>query len=254
MTAPMEGAALVTGGAKRIGAAIVRALAETGLPVVIHHRDAVDEAAALAREIAASGGIAHTLAADLADPEAAEAMIARAEALVGPVTVLVNNASHFIFDSAASVTAASIAAHLAPNLTAPVLLARAMAERIGERQGVIVNLLDQKLVNLNPDFFAYTLSKAALAAATEMLAMALAPRIRVCGVSPGLTLIAEKQSAANFERGQKSTPLGHGSTPEDVARAVRFIVETPSLTGTTLLVDAGEHLMRRQRDVSLSFP
>lgn len=253
MSAPLEGAALITGGAKRIGAAIVRALVEAGLPVVIHYHSAGEEAAALAAEINAGGGTAHVIRADLADAGAVTGLIARAEDLAGPITVLVNNASRFVFDSARSVSDESIEAHMAPNLTAPVLLAREMAARIGGgRQGVIVNLLDQKLGNLNPDFFAYTLSKAGLAAATEMLAMALAPDIRVCGVSPGLTLIAAKQSKESFQRGQQSTPLRRGSRPEDIARAVRFIVETPSITGTTLVVDAGEHLMRRQRDVSFS--
>lgn len=252
MSAAPEGIALVTGGAKRIGAAIVRMLAALGIPVVIHYRSAGAEAEALAGEIAAGGGIAHVIDADLADAGDAGRLIARAEALAGPITVLVNSASHFVFDSPKSVSAASVAAHMAPNLTAPVILAREMAARIGGRSGVIVNLLDQKLDNLNPDFFSYTLSKAGLAAATEMLAMALAPNIRVCGVSPGLTLIAAKQSEESFRRGQNATPLGRGSTPDDIARAVRFIVETTSITGTTLVVDAGEHLMRRQRDVSFS--
>ncbi|MGC9270609.1 SDR family oxidoreductase [Acidiphilium sp.] len=248
----MSGAALITGGAKRIGAAMTRAIAARGWPVVIHYRHAAAEAAALAREIIEAGGAAHAIEADLADEAAVAALLGRAEALAGPITVLVNNASHFTFDQAASVTPASIAAHIAPNLTAPVVLARDMAARIGARHGVIINILDQKLANLNPDFFAYTLSKAALAAATEMLAMALAPRIRVCGISPGLTLIGANQSPDNFVRGQQATPLRHGSAPEDIARAVLFILETPSITGTTLLVDAGEHLMRRQRDVSFN--
>ena len=248
----MSGAALITGGAKRIGAAITRAIAGGGMPVVIHYRSAADEAEALARAITDAGGTAYTLGADLADDAAVGSLIARAEALAGPIDVLVNNASHFIFDQAATVTSDSIAAHMAPNLTAPVILARDLAARIGERRGVIINILDQKLSNLNPDFFAYTLSKAALATATEMLAMALAPRIRVCGISPGLTMIGAKQSPENFARGQQATPLQHGSAPEDIARAVMFIIETPSITGTTLLVDAGEHLMRRQRDVSFN--
>ena len=248
----MDGAALITGGGKRIGAAIVRAIAATGRAVVIHYRHASGEAEALAADIVAGGGVAHIVDADLADPRTVEGLIARVEALAGPVAVLVNNASHFVFDSAASVTPESIAAHMAPNLAAPVLLARDFAARRGALDGVIVNILDQKLTNLNPDFFAYTLSKAALAAATEMLAMALAPRIRVCGIAPGLTMIGPKQSAASFARGRASTPLKRGSEPEDIARAVRFILETPSITGTTVLVDAGEHLMRRQRDVSLS--
>lgn len=245
-------AALITGGAKRIGAAITSAIAATGRPVVIHHRSSGDEAALLARTITAAGGTAYTLAANLADPAALATMVARAEAIAGPITVLVNNASHFILDRAADVTPETIDAHIAPNLTAPVVLARDMAARIGGRQGVIVNILDQKLANLNPDFFSYTLSKAALAAATEMLAMALAPRIRVCGVSPGLTMIGARQRPETFHKGQAATPLGRGSAPQDIARAVMFIIDTPSITGTTILVDAGEHLMHRQRDVSFS--
>jgi NAD(P)-dependent dehydrogenase (short-subunit alcohol dehydrogenase family) len=247
----MSGAALITGGAKRIGAAITRAIARQGRTVVIHYRSAAAEAEALAAAIIAEGGMAYAVAADLAEDAAVATLIARAEALAGPIDVLVNNASHFAFDQAETVTPASIAAHIAPNLTAPVVLARDFAGRIAERDGVIINILDQKLANLNPDFFAYTLSKAALAAATEMLAMALAPRIRVCGISPGLTMIGAKQSEANFVRGQQATPLRRGSAPEDIARAVLFILETQSITGTILQVDAGEHLMRRQRDVSI---
>jgi NAD(P)-dependent dehydrogenase (short-subunit alcohol dehydrogenase family) len=248
----MSGAALITGGAKRIGAAIARAIAAQGRPVVIHYRNAADEADALACSIMSQGGAAFTIAADLADADAVATLIERAAGLAGPIDVLINNASHFVFDQAATVTADSITAHIAPNLIAPVVLARELAARIEGRDGVIINILDQKLANLNPDFFAYTLSKAALAAATEMLAMALAPRIRVCGVSPGLTMIGAKQSQESFARGQQATPLQHGSAPEDIARAVMFILETPSITGTTLLVDAGEHLMRRQRDVSFN--
>lgn len=256
MSGLASGAALITGGAKRIGAAITRAIAASGRDVVIHYRGSETEAGALAAELAASGRTAHILGADLADPAAVEGLIARAEALAGPISVLVNNASHFVFDRAETVTAAAIAAHAGPNLIAPVILARDFAARIGSAhgaaEGVIVNILDQKLSNLNPDFFAYTLSKAALASATEMLAMALAPRIRVGGVSPGLTMIAARQSAENFERGRRATPLQRNSTPEDIARAVMFIIDTPSMTGVNLLVDAGEHLMRRQRDVSFN--
>ncbi len=243
-------AALVTGGAKRVGAAIVRGLAASQRAVVIHYHGSAVEAEALRAEIMQAGGRAFLLRADLSDAAAVAGLIAQAEALAGPLEVLVNNASRFVFDQPASITADAIAAHMAPNLVAPVLLARDFAAACAGRRGVIVNILDQKLANLNPDFFAYTLSKAALAAATEMLAMAFAPLVRVCGVAPGLTLIGERQSAENFARGQAATPLWRGSTPEDIAATVRFIVETGSVTGTVFYVDAGEHLMRRQRDVS----
>lgn len=244
-------AALVTGGAKRIGAAIIRVLAAAGHPVVIHYRNSAEEAEALAREITEAGGTAVTLGADLANPEEVGRLIERAVSLAGPLGVLVNNASRFEYDSARSVSTQTIEAHLGANLAAPVLLSRDFAAQ-PDASGVIVNILDQKLANLNPDFFSYTLGKAGLAAATEMLAMAYAPHIRVCGVAPGLTMIGPKQSEESFRRGRDATPLGYGSEPEDIAEAVRFIVRTPSITGTTLYVDAGEHLMRRQRDVSVN--
>jgi NAD(P)-dependent dehydrogenase (short-subunit alcohol dehydrogenase family) len=245
------GAALVTGGAKRIGAMIARHLAARGQTVVIHHRSSPDEAAALAAEIRAGGGTAFTLEADLAQPDQAERVIEQAQALAGRLSLLVNNASRFVFDKPATVTADQLAAHLAPNLVAPVLLARDFAARIAG-SGVVINILDQKLANLNPDFFSYTLSKAALAAATEMLAMALAPTIRVCGIAPGLTMIAPKQTPETFDRAWASTPLRQGSSAADIARAVAFIIDTPSITGTTLYVDGGEHLMHRGRDVSFT--
>ena len=253
----MSGAALVTGGARRIGAAIARHLASRGQPVVIHHRNSEREAESLAAEINAGGGSAFTIAADFAEPEAVQGLIEAAEAKAGPIGVLVNNASHFVFDKPTTVSAESLVAHLTPNLVAPVLLARDFAARAGERPGgaapgVIVNILDQKLGNLNPDFFSYTLSKAALAAATEMLAMAFAPNIRVCGIAPGLTMIAPKQTPEKFERAWRATPLRQGSAPQDIARAVGFLIDTQSITGTTLVIDGGEHLMHRGRDVSFT--
>lgn len=253
MTEP-AGAALITGGARRIGAAIARHLAARGRSVVIHHRASGAEAADLIAEIEAQGGRGFSIQADLSIPAEVERMISEARSLAGPLGVLVNNASHFVFDKPVSVTVESMAAHISPNLVAPVLLARDFAASLKDGRGVIVNILDQKLINLNPDFYSYTISKAALAAATEMLAMALAPDIRVCGVAPGLTMIAPKQSQEKFDRSWRSMPLRQGSAPEDVARAVQFVIDTPSITGTTLYVDGGEHLMHRGRDVSFSAP
>ncbi|HQT68743.1 MAG TPA: SDR family oxidoreductase [Acetobacteraceae bacterium] len=241
---------LITGGGRRIGAAIARDLAARGWVVVIHCRESRREADELAASLGEGRGF--VVQADLASEADVGTVIERATALAGPVTALINNASRFVFDSAASVSGEAVRAHMAPNLIAPLILARDFAAALGDHKGVIVNILDQKLHNLNPDFFSYTLSKAALAAATEMLAMALAPRIRVCGVSPGLTLIGHKQTPASFERGWKSMPLEQGSPPEDIARTVAFILETGSITGTTLVVDGGEHLMRRVRDVAFS--
>ena len=248
----MSGAALITGGAKRIGAVIARHLAARGQPVVIHHRASEAEAAALIAEIEAAGGHAYALQADLAQPDQLARVVEDAGALAGPLSVLVNNASRFVFDKPASVTPAQLYAHLAPNLIAPVMLARDFAAQAGEGGGVIVNILDQKLSNLNPDFFSYTLSKAALAAATEMLAMAFAPAVRACGIAPGLTMIAPRQTPEKFAHAWTAAPLRQGSAPEDIARAVAFIIDTPSITGTTLTIDGGEHLMHRARDVSFS--
>jgi NAD(P)-dependent dehydrogenase (short-subunit alcohol dehydrogenase family) len=242
----MNGAVLITGGAKRLGAAMARAVAAAGYTVVIHANTSADAAAALAAEL---GGF--FVLGDLADPNAPEKIIHEAVQKAGPLYGLINNASRFEFDSGRSVSALSVAAHMAPNLVAPVLLTKHFAARLTLERGVVINILDQKLANLNPDFFSYTMSKAALAAATEMFAMALAPKIRVCGIAPGLTMKAPKQTEEKFETAWRANPLQRGSTPEDIARAALFILQTPSITGTTIYVDGGEHLMRRSRDVGL---
>jgi NAD(P)-dependent dehydrogenase (short-subunit alcohol dehydrogenase family) len=244
----MNGAVLITGGAKRMGAAVARAISAAGYPVVIHAHHSAAEAEALAQEL---GG--HAVFGDLVDPRTPERLIDQAIAKAGPLQALINNAARFDYDNAHTVTAEAFAAHAAPNLVAPVLLTRHFAERQTLPQGVVINLLDQKLANLNPDFFSYTLSKAALAAATEMFAMALAPAVRVCGIAPGISLSAPKQSSERFDRAWRANPLGRGSTPEDIARAAVFILQTPSITGTTLYVDGGEHLMHRSRDVGKQF-
>jgi len=235
---------LITGGAKRLGAAMARALVKSGRPVIIHAHQSGPEADALAAELNA-----RVLLGDLADPETPARLVAGA----GPLSGLINNASHFVFDSPATVTAASVAAHAGPNLIAPVLLAQAFAAQQPEA-GVIINILDQKLSNLNPDFFAYTLTKAALAAATEMMAQAFAPNIRVCGIAPGITLPSPNMSAQSFERAWRANPLNRGAAPEDIAAAALFIVQTPSVTGTVLTVDGGEHLTHRPRDIAFLAP
>jgi NAD(P)-dependent dehydrogenase (short-subunit alcohol dehydrogenase family) len=242
----MSQTVLITGGAKRLGAAMARALAAAGYTIVIHANRSADEANALAAEL--SG---HVVLGDLSDPATPARLIAEATEKAGPLYALINNASNFEFDQAGSITAASIAAHIAPNLTAPVLLTQSFAAALSLPHGVVINILDQKLANLNPDFFSYTLTKAALAAATEMFAMALAPKIRVCGIAPGLTMIAPKQTQRKFEAAWRANPLQRGSAPEDIASAALFILKTPSITGTTLTIDGGEHLLRRSRDVSL---
>jgi NAD(P)-dependent dehydrogenase (short-subunit alcohol dehydrogenase family) len=163
---------------------------------------------------------------------------------------VVNNASLFDYDSAATFSAATLDAHMQVNAAAPVLLAQALYEMTPDgAQAVVVNLLDQKLFNLNPDFLSYTMSKAALHSATTMLAQALAPKVRVVGVAPGITLVSGDQSEEEFARAHKVTPLGRSSTPDDIAAAVCFVAASPAITGTTLVVDGGQHLMPLQRDV-----
>ena len=248
----MTGTALVTGGARRIGAAIARALAADGWRVVIHCNRARAEAETLAHEIDAVG----VVEADLGDRAAVDGLIGRASAW-GPLHLLINNAAAFAKDDIGDVTWDSFEAHLLPNLAAPLFLSRDFARAFGANigrdgaGGNIVNLLDQKVDNLNPDFLSYTLSKVALAGLTRTLAMALAPRIRVNGVSPGLTMISGRQTEQSFQRAWRDTPLGVSSTPEELAAAVRFILASPSMTGQSIVLDGGETFGGRCRDVSL---
>ena len=174
----------------------------------------------------------------------------------GRIDAVVNSASSFEQDDATSFSFSALEKHLRSNTGAPILLAQALHEHLARRDGTgaVINLLDQKLWNQNPDFMSYTLSKAALEAANTMLAMALAPRVRVVGVAPGLTLTSHLLNQAQFEALHKLSPLGRSSTPEDVASTVRFALETQSITGTTLLVDGGQHLMKFDRDFSLMSP
>jgi hypothetical protein len=239
---------LVTGAARRIGRTIALELGRAGWDVAVHHRASAAEAESTAAELQALGAQAHTLTADLADAPQCEALFdATIRAFGGRVPqAVVNNASLFEYDDPASFTPAAMQRALAANTAPAVILARALHRAGG---GCVVNLLDQKLANPNPDYFSYTLSKAALDAATTMLAMALAPTTRVCGVSPGVTLLSGEMSAAEFAASHRMTPLGRSSTPEDVARAVRFLLESPAITGTTLLVDGGQHLLGQPRDV-----
>jgi NAD(P)-dependent dehydrogenase (short-subunit alcohol dehydrogenase family) len=243
--------ALITGAGRRIGAAIARGLAADGWKVVVHYHRSAREAKALAAEIAAAGGECALMHADLAKREDIEALVPRCVAEHGPLDCLVNNASSFVNDGIANVTWESFHTNLIPNLAAPLFLSRDFARAFGDREGgCIVNLLDQKVRNLNPDFLSYTLGKVALSGLTEMLAMALGARIRVCGIAPGLTLISGKQTEESFARAWRATPLGRSSTPEEIVSCVRFILATASLTGQTIVLDGGESLRGRARDVA----
>ncbi len=246
---------LVTGASRRLGRAIALDLAAAGWQVAVHYRGSEEEARRTAAECARHAPSA-VFRADLQDEAQARSLLPAVAQHFGQVDAVVNNASRFEHDDAGSFTAAALAAHMASNTAAPILLAQALAQHLEQRggEGVVVNLLDQKLWNPNPDFFSYTLSKAALEAATTLLAQALAPRVRVVGVAPGLTLTSHLLSQERFEQLHKLSPLGRSSTPEDVAHAVRFALENRSVTGTTLLVDGGQHLMKFDRDFSLMQP
>ena len=248
LTTPPERVVLVTGGAQRIGRAIALELAAAGWQVAVHYRSSQAAAAQTVAAIRSTGDRAVALAADLADEAACRALLPAVIEAFGRVDAVVNNASLFEHDDAASFTHTAMERHWRANTAPAILLAQAL-HALGEPGGAVVNLLDQKLWNLNPDHLSYTLSKAALHAATTMLAMALAPRVRVCGVAPGVSNASPEMNAAEFEAAHRMAPLGRSSTPEDVARAVRFLLESPAVTGTTLLVDGGQHLLAMPRDV-----
>jgi len=236
---------LVTGGAKRLGAAIARACAAAGWRVVIHYGSSAAGAEALAAEL----GGAH-VQGDLADPAIAATLVARArEAAGGPIAALVNSASLFAYDRPDAIDPALAARLHAINTVAPAMLAAGLAAQDDVVDGAVVNLLDQKLANPNPDFFSYSLSKYALAGATEMLAQALAPNIRVNAVAPGITLPSGDQSEADFARVAADNLLRRPVGAENVAAAVVYLLGARSVTGQTLYVDCGQRFLRRDGDV-----
>lgn len=251
---------LVTGSAKRLGREIALTLARAGWQVAVHYRGSAEDAMKTVADCAAFTASAAAFDADLADEAAVRALLPRVVAHFGQVNAVVNSAAIFEHDSAPSFSYAAMERHLRCNTGAAIILAQALHAHVSERagrggndagRGVVVNLLDQKLWNQNPDFLSYTLSKAALEAANTMLAQALAPRVRVVGVAPGLTLTSEFLTPEKFEALHKLSPLGRSSTADDVAAAVKFALENSSITGTTLLVDGGQHLMRFERDFSM---
>lgn len=244
---------LVTGAAQRLGRAIALELAAQGWAVAVHYRGSAAAAAETVAEARAAGAPAEGFAADLSDEAACGALVGRVVDHFGRLDAVVNNASLFEYDTVADFGYAAMERHWRANTGAPVVLARELhrhlAGRSDDARGAVINLLDQKLWNPNPDYLSYTLSKAALEAATTLLAQALAPAVRVCGVAPGVTLLSGPMNAAEFERAHRLTPLERSSTPADIARAVRFLLDSPAITGTTLLVDGGQHLQAQPRDV-----
>ncbi|NHZ40558.1 SDR family oxidoreductase [Massilia aquatica] len=242
--------ALVTGAGRRIGRAIALGLARAGWDVALHYRSSEADAREVADAIRALGRRAALLQCDLADDAGVRALVGRAAEKLGPVGCIVNNASQFDFDSAADFSPALLAQHMQANVAAPILLAQALhAATPAGQQAVVINLLDQKLYNLNPDYLSYTLSKAALHTATSMLAQALAPTVRVVGVAPGITMVSGEQTEAGFAQAHQATPLGQSSTPDDIVAAVCYLAGARAITGTTLVVDGGQHLVPLARDV-----
>jgi NAD(P)-dependent dehydrogenase (short-subunit alcohol dehydrogenase family) len=235
-------AALVTGGARRLGRAMALALARAGFDVALHYATSAAEAEEAVAEIRALGRRSVALRADLSREAEVTPLIPAAQAAIGPVGVLVNNASTFERDEWHDATRASWDLHLEPNLRAPFVLSQAAAALPRDAEGVIVNLLDQRVWSLTPHFMSYTVSKAGLWALTQTLALALAPRIRVNGIGPGPALPSARQTAQQFENQCRSTPLRRGTSPEEIAAALLAILSFRSMTGQMIALDGGQHL------------
>ena len=245
-----RGAALVTGAGRRIGRALALEAARAGFDVAVHYRTAKDEAQVVADEIAALGRRAVILDAELTDEDQTAALIGRAAQALGPVALLVNSASTFEDDRLATATRQSWDAHLDANLRAPIVLAQAFAAALpADTQGQVVNIVDQRVLRPNPQFFSYSLSKAGLWWATQTLAQDLAPRIRVNAIGPGPTLASAHQAPGEFEREAAGTPLERAVSPDDIAAALRYLIDATSVTGQMIAVDAGQHLGWRTPDI-----
>lgn len=245
----MEGV-LVTGGGRRLGAIIARHLGRSGRHVFVHYHQSAQGAEDVAAGIIKAGGQATPIQADLGDSEAVIRLYQRCEAIC-PVSLLINSASRFEYDTTATTSPEALDAHMRVNLYAPVLLTREMHAALSARgtQGVAINIVDNKVFGLNPDYFSYSLSKIALQGMVQMQAMALAPTLRVAGIAPGITLISGLQTEAEFERSHRNNPMGKGCTPHDILNAVDFILASPAYHGQTMVIDGGQVLQRRPRDV-----
>lgn len=248
--APAPRTALVTGAARRIGAAIARDLAAAGWQVVLHANLSFPQGEALAAELVEGGARAIAVKADLSDLSALAGLLDAAEAAFGTVDLLVNNASEFEPDEIGALGAERFERHLRVDLVSPCLLADLWAERLPEgREGHVINVVDQRVLRPTPKFFSYTLAKSALWTATMTMAQALAPRIRVNAIGPGPSFANSRQTAEDFARQVAAVPLKRGPSPEEFGRTVRFLVETPSITGQMICLDGGQHLAWETPDV-----
>jgi NAD(P)-dependent dehydrogenase (short-subunit alcohol dehydrogenase family) len=237
------GAVLVTGAARRIGRAIALDLARHGWRVAVHYSQSGDEAEEVVAEIRQGGGRAVALRGDLAQESDVEGLVPQAADALGTLTCLVNNASTFFMDTADTATRQSWDAHVEANLRAPFVLSQAFARQLpADWHGNIVNLLDERVWKPTPYFISYTVSKMGLWALTQTLALALAPRIRVNGIGPGPALPSARQTPEQFAAQAAAMPLRHGTTPQEIADAVRFILAAPAMTGQMIALDGGQHL------------
>lgn len=245
MTPAAPAHALVTGAARRIGRAIALDLAEQGWEVAIHYRSSAAAANELRDAIVALGGRAVAVQADLAREEEVAALLPQAAAALGPITCVVNNASLFERDTVGAAPLDLWQAHMATNLRAPYVLAEQLARQLPSgAPGNVINLIDQGVLNPRPGFLSYTISKSALWTLTRVLAQALAPAIRVNAIGPGPVLRSIHQTQEQFEQAWRGTPLEVGATLEEICRAVRFLLATPSVTGQMIVLDGGQHLGR----------
>ena len=250
MINPRNQTAIVTGGARRIGAALVEALAADGWHVVIHCHRSVADAEALAAAVCAGGGSASVVVADLADPEVGTAIVGAANGRP-PLGLLVNSASRFVYDRIDDFVGTGFDSHMAVNLRAPALITQAFAAAVPDgATALVVNLLDAKLESLNPDYFTYTLSKIGLDGLTELTARAYAPRLRAAAIAPAVTLVSGPQSRENFEAVHAMNPLRRGVAVSEIVAALRFIIATPTFNAQTLVLDGGQRLMGLRRDVA----
>ena len=245
-----HGVVLVTGGSKRIGREICIRLSRNGYNVIIHYRNSSKQAEETARIINSDGGNAIVCQADLSEISSARNLISKAIEEFGYIDAIVNNASVFLHDDISTVSSNSWDKHMQINAKVPLMLIKEMYGSLDEgRQGNVVNILDQKLHNPNPDYLSYTTSKYAMLGLTDTLARSLAPKVRVNAVSPGHTLASDLQTNEGFQRAQSSSPLGYGPDPEDIADAVCYLMGAKSVTGQVIYVDSGERFLSRTRDV-----
>lgn len=257
----MSGAALVTGGAKRLGRAMALFLAERGLDVAIHYNSSGDDAEAVADDIRAMGRKAVTLQADLTVEEEMQALVpAAAEALGQPLTVLVNSASVFEYDNLKSATRESWDRHIESNLRAPFVLTQRFAEQAPDpviegrwdeptARALVVNMIDMRVRKLTPEFMSYTIAKMGLWAFTRTAAQALGPKVRVNGIGPGPTMQGARQSAEHFANQRAATIMNRGADPSDITHALGYFLDAPAVTGQLLCIDGGQHLVWQTADV-----